>query len=82
MRSENLGTSWTYLMEVGVRPSQKGSFMAEAGRYTLGARKGVYCDFEGCDASHSEPEHAWPRNYAKAAGWRCDDTGDWCPKHR
>lgn len=43
--------------------------------------KGCYCDFPGCEASHSEPHSTNPRLQARVAGWRCDETGDWCPVH-
>lgn len=46
----------------------------------------VFCDDCGMDWVHgitgNKPQRAEARRVARAAGWLCDRSGDYCPKCR
>lgn len=41
----------------------------------------VLCDEEGCMDEYLCDSDILARIYAKRHGWRCDETGDYCPVH-
>jgi len=46
----------------------------------------VFCDEPGClqwtdGVVHGRSDARSARHQARAVGWRCDRTGDWCPEH-